>query len=116
MIIQRKIFVRSFLRFIINDYRDKSFRIFFKLSFPFGISFIPVNFTIHFSESRMEIGRVTSICARIIFIVTIIGTERSVPIGPQSVPQNIREMRITSGLKFSLFPISFGSNIFHVKT
>ena len=64
----------------------------------------------------MAIGLVISIWESTIFIITIIGTERSIPIGPQSVPQNIREISITSGDKLSLFPISLGSTIFPINT
>ena len=64
---------------------------------------------IPFSESKTAIGRVDSICESVIFIITIRGTERSIPIGHQSVPQNISDISITSGERLSLFPISFGS-------
>lgn len=50
------------------------------------------------------------------FIITMIGTERSIPIGPQIVPQNIRDMRITSGERLSFVPISLGSTKFQKNT
>jgi hypothetical protein len=46
----------------------------------------------------------------------MIGTESSIPIGPQRVPQNIREIKMTKGLRLSLFPIIRGSTRFHIKT
>ena len=65
-----------------------------------------------FSESKTAIGRVDSICERVILIITIRGTERSIPIGHHSVPQNISDISITSGERLSLFHISFGSTKF----
>ena len=44
------------------------------------------------------------------------GTESSIPIGPQSIPQNIREIRITRGERLSLLPIIFGSTKFQKNT
>jgi hypothetical protein len=67
---------------------------------------------IHFSESKTAMGRVDSICERVIFIITIRGTESSIPIGHHSVPQNISEIKITNGERLSLFPMSFGSTKF----
>jgi hypothetical protein len=48
------------------------------------------------------------------FIITIIGTDNSIPITHHKVPQNIRENSITKGLKFNLFPIKRGSTIFPI--
>ena len=50
------------------------------------------------------------------FIITIIGTDKSIPIGHHNVPQKINEIRITKGLKFSLFHISLGSTKFQINT
>jgi len=68
----------------------------------------------HFSESSIAILRVAGIFAKIIFMITIIGTERSIPVIPQIVHQKARARIITSGLKFNLFPTNFGSIIFHI--
>ena len=57
-----------------------------------------------------------SIWANTIFVITIIGTDNSIPIGPQRVPQNMSEISITRGLKLSLFPISRGSIRFQIST
>lgn len=54
--------------------------------------------------------------ARVILIITIIGTERSIHTGPHSVPQNISDINITNGLKFSLFHINRGSTKFQIST
>jgi hypothetical protein len=62
----------------------------------------------------MAIGLVDGIFASIMLIITIIGTERSIPTTHQIVPQNQREIIITKGLKLSLFPTNFGSIIFHI--
>lgn len=53
---------------------------------------------------------------RIIFIITIIGTDKSIQTTHQIIHQNQREITITSELKLSLFHISFGSITFEIKS
>jgi len=69
---------------------------------------------IHFSDNKIEIGLVDSNFDKTIFIITIIGTDKSIQITHHIDPQTHKESKITSGLKFSLFHISFGSIIFHI--
>jgi hypothetical protein len=49
-------------------------------------------------------------------IITMRGTDNNIPTTPQILPQNQSAIRITSGLKLSLFPINFGSIIFPINT
>jgi len=74
------------------------------------------NLIIPFSDNNIAIGRVTSIWANTIFIITMSGTDKSIHIGPHKVPQKISDIRITKGLRFSLFPISLGSIKFQTST
>jgi hypothetical protein len=73
-----------------------------------------VNLTTHFSDNKTAIGRVCSLWAKTIFIITIIGTARSIPTGHHKVHQNIKDIKITSGDKLSLFPINLGSITFQI--
>jgi len=84
------------------------------LSFVFHPFFIDVNFTTHFSDNNTAIGRVCSLCAKTIFIITIIGTANNIPTGHHKVPQNINEISITKGDRLSLFHISLGSITFPI--
>jgi len=69
----------------------------------------------HFSDNKTAIGRVVSNFDKIIFIIIIKGTDKSIPTTPQIAPQNHKAIIITKGLRFSLFHINFGSIIFHIK-
>ncbi|MBT3729013.1 hypothetical protein HOF65_02610 [bacterium] len=70
----------------------------------------------HFSDNSIAILRVAGIFANIIFMITIIGTDKSIPTIPHKVPQNHNDIIITNGLRLSLFHINFGSIIFHIST
>ena len=50
------------------------------------------------------------------FIITMIGTAKSIPITHHRLHQNANAIIITSGLRLSLFHINLGSTIFHIKT
>ena len=50
------------------------------------------------------------------FIITIKGTDKSIPTIHHNAHQNQSEIMITNGLKFNLFHINLGSTIFHIKT
>ena len=68
----------------------------------------------HFSERSIEIGLVDSNFDKIIFIITIIGTDKSIQITHHIAPHNHNESNITSGLKFNLLPINLGSITFQI--
>lgn len=80
----------------------------------FTTSTSPSIWSSHFSERRIAIGLVEGILASTILIITIIGTDKSIPTTHQIAPQNQREIIITKGLKFNLFQTNFGSIIFHI--
>ena len=61
-------------------------------------------------------GLVASILDNIIFIITIIGTDNSIPTTHHIIHQNHNEIIITRGLRFNLFHIKRGSIIFHIST
>ncbi|MDR1944942.1 MAG: hypothetical protein LBQ59_02385, partial [Candidatus Peribacteria bacterium] len=65
------------------------------------------------SDNKIAIGLVVGILARIIFIITIIGTDKSIQRIHQIIHQKAREVIITKGLKFNLFPINCGSKTCH---
>ena len=69
----------------------------------------------HFSESNIEIDFVESNLDKIIFIITIIGTDKSIQTTPQILPHKPKESNITSGLKFNLLHINLGSMIFQIR-
>ncbi|MDR1987988.1 MAG: hypothetical protein LBQ24_04510 [Candidatus Peribacteria bacterium] len=66
----------------------------------------------HFSDKKIANDFVAGILASIMFIITIIGTDKSIQIIHQIIHQNAREIIITNGLKFNLFHINCGSIIF----
>tara|TARA_B110000037_G_C16672878_1_gene323423 strand:+ start:233 stop:496 length:264 start_codon:yes stop_codon:yes gene_type:complete len=49
-------------------------------------------------------------------MITVIGTLKSIPVIPHSVPQNDNAKIATKELMFSVLPMSFGSNKFPTKT
>ena len=57
-------------------------------------------------------GRVVSICSKAIFMAAVKGTESSMPGMPHIQPQKSRDSNTVRGLKFSPFPIIFGSTKF----
>jgi len=69
----------------------------------------------HFSLSKIEIGFVESNLDKMIFIITIIGTDNNIQTTPHIEPHNQSDNNITSGLKFNLLHISLGSIIFQIK-
>lgn len=69
----------------------------------------------HFSENNIAIGRVDGIAARIIFMITMIGTDNNIPTTPQREPQNTSDRIITNGERLSLFHTNFGSTKFHMR-
>lgn len=101
--------------------KNKSFKFFYLIFKPniffffFLVSIASICKT-HFSERSIATGLVCFILARTIFIITIIGTDKSIHIIHQICHQNIKDKIITSGLKFNLFHINFGSTIFHIKS
>ena len=48
------------------------------------------------------------------FIITIKGTHNNIHVIHHKLDQNHNDIIITSGLKFNLFHINFGSIIFHI--
>lgn len=70
----------------------------------------------HFSDNSMAKGRVAGIFEKTIFIITVIGTESSIPTTHQRLHQNHKAIMITKGLRLSLFHINFGSIMFHIRT
>jgi len=52
---------------------------------------------------------------KIIFIITIIGTDKSIQTTPQILPHKPKESNITSGLRFNLLHINLGSIIFQIR-
>lgn len=70
----------------------------------------------HFSLSKIDIGLVDSNLDNIIFIITIIGTDKSIQTTHQIDHHNHNDNSITSGLKFNLLHINLGSIIFQTKT
>ena len=70
----------------------------------------------HFSERSIAIGLVASIFARIILIITMIGTDKSIQTTHHKAHQNDSDIIIASGLRLSLFHINLGSITFHIST
>ncbi|MDR1987510.1 MAG: hypothetical protein LBQ24_01785 [Candidatus Peribacteria bacterium] len=68
----------------------------------------------HFSENKIAIGLVESNTENIIFIITIIGTDKNIQTGHQITHQKTSPKIMTIGLKFNLFHKNFGSTIFHI--
>ena len=62
----------------------------------------------------MEKGRVFGNLENIIIMITVIGTQRTIPIIPQIEPQKARDIIITKGLIFNESPINLGSKIFPI--
>jgi hypothetical protein len=68
----------------------------------------------HFSDSKIAIGLVAGILDKIIFTITIIGADKNIQTIHQTIHQKARANIITTGLKFNLSHINFGSTIFHI--
>jgi hypothetical protein len=68
----------------------------------------------HFSDNNIAIGLVAGILAKIIFIITIIGTDNNIHTIHHNDHQNDKDIIIARGLKFNLLPINLGSIIFHI--
>jgi hypothetical protein len=92
--------------------------LFFKSQIIFFLDFITTSsesiVNSHFSESKIAMLRVDGIFDKIIFIITIIGTDNNIQIIHHIAHQNKRVIIITKGLKFNLFHINFGSTIFQI--
>jgi hypothetical protein len=57
----------------------------------------------------IAIGRVDGISAKIIIIITVIGTLSIMPVIHHNAPQKLKLKKITRGLTFNESPVSFGS-------
>ncbi len=62
-----------------------------------------------FSERRIATSLVPFIFEKIKIIITVIGTERIIPMIPQIAPHTLKERITTNELMFKEFPIIFGS-------
>ena len=49
--------------------------------------------------------------AKIILVITMMGTQRNMPTTPQMLPQRVRLMMMTRGLRLRDLPINFGSRM-----
>jgi hypothetical protein len=78
----------------------------FKSFFLFLITLFSSICKSHFSDNKIAIGLIAGISAKIIFIITMIGTDRIIPGIHHIFPQSAREVIKNNGLIFNLFPIN----------
>ena len=61
-------------------------------------------------------GRVVSKCEKTIMAMTMMGTQRIIPLTTQMEPHSVSERTIASGLRLSLLPMSLGSSMLPMRT